>query len=629
MSWPAGVARFQGSPAPAPAPYRRDFDDEGEGSGWAPFSAHSNAGVDVNQGTALKATTVMAAVTMLCEDFAKCEPVLYRLDSSKKRVEATDHELYQLFVAPNEWQTWFEFAEMMQFSLVLRGNAYAVKIRDRRGRVVRLIPVNADWCALWESPEGPLFYRVTPNGLHLRAELIGQPFLIPAEDVLHIKGFSMNGLVGASRIALANDAIGLAIAYERQATQWFSNGAMPSGVLTTDERLQDGAAKRMADDWRGMKAGLQNAGKILVLEQGLKYQQIAMTAQAAEFVASRNFQIQEVTRIFRIPAHMLGDLQRATMSNIEQLSQEYINLTITGYTGRWGSRMTRDWDLKRDGLYLDFNLNVLTRANVTARYNNYARGITGGFLTRNEAREDDHRDPKPGGDELLQPLNMSAQGSHATGAGADGGGRPPEGDANASVKPRRLRDFDPDQPRDDHGRWTSGGMTPEDAQKNYDERKVPDGFFVHGRAGSQELSDSSVIQMTQSVDVADQYAGADGSVWYLKPSSDAEVLDLSGAKAADEEKLGAAIEHSWENGTLPADAPEYASAREARDDMAPQFSPHDIVNSAEAFDNVSWTNWLYENTGATFVKTPDGAVALDKSAVDAVKVPNPVNGTGG
>ena len=434
MSWPAGVARFQGSPAAAPAPYRRDFGDEWGDSGWTPFSAHSNAGIDVNQGTALKATTVMAAVTMLCEDFAKCEPVLYRLDTDKKRVQATDHELYQLFVAPNEWQTWFEFAEMMQFSLVLRGNAYAVKIRDRRGRVVRLVPVNADWCALWESPEGGLFYRVTPNGLHLRAELVGQPFLIPDEDMLHIKGFSMNGLVGTSRIAIANDAIGLAIAYERQATQWFSNGAMPSGVLTTEERLADGAAKRMADDWRGMKAGLQNAGMILVLEQGLKYQQIAMTAQAAEFVASRNFQIQEVTRIFRIPAHMLGDLQRATMNNIEQLSQEYINLTITGYTGRWGARLTRDWNLKRDGLYLDFDLNVLTRANVTARYNNYARGITGGFLTQNEARIDDHRDPLPGGDELLQPLNMSAQGSHATGAGADGGGRPPANSADASLK---------------------------------------------------------------------------------------------------------------------------------------------------------------------------------------------------
>ena len=425
-------ALYASSSRAPPVARLRDFGDGYDDSGWSPFSAASAAGIDVNQGTALKATTVMAAVTMLCEDFAKCEPVLYRLDSDQRRVEAADHELFDLFIEPNDWQTWFEFAETMQFSLVMRGNAYAVKIRDRRGRVLRLIPVNADWVALWESPDGALFYRVTPNGLHLRAELIDQPFLIPAEDVLHIKGFSMSGLTGASRIALAHDAVGLAVAYERQAANWFANGAAPSGVLTTDKTLQDGAAKRMADDWRDRKSGLHNAGKVLVLEQGLKYQQIAMTAQQAEFIASRNFQIQEITRIFRIPAHMLGDLQRATMSNIEQLSQEYINLTITGFTSRWGARISRDWGLKRAGLTLDFKLDMLTRANITARYNNYARGIAGGFLVPNEARVDDHRDPMPGGDKLLTPSGMGAP-SQASGAKAEGGGRPPDGSAEASV----------------------------------------------------------------------------------------------------------------------------------------------------------------------------------------------------
>jgi HK97 family phage portal protein len=410
----------------------RDYGDGYDDSGWTPFSTASNTGVAVNQGTALKATTVMACVTMLCEDFAKCDPVLYRVDDEHRRVEARDHELFALFAAPNEWQTWFEFAEMMQFSLVLRGNAYAVKLRDRRGRVVKLVPVNADWVALWESPDGALFYRVTPNGLHLRAELMGQPFLIPAEDVLHVKGFSMSGLTGASRIALAADAIGLAVAYERQATQWMGNSAAPSGVLTTDKILTDGAAERVADDFRKRKTGLVNAGKVLVLEQGLKFQQMGMTAQAAEFVASRNFQIQEVTRIFRIPAHMIGDLQRATMNNIEQLSQEYINLTMTGYTKRWAARIAYEWGLKSLGLVLDFDLSTLSRANITARFNNYARAIAGGFWTQNEARIDDGKDPLPGGDKLLTPSGMGAP-SHVSGAGAEGGGRPPAGSADAAL----------------------------------------------------------------------------------------------------------------------------------------------------------------------------------------------------
>ena len=417
-------------------PQKRDF-----GDGWSnfsPFSAHSNTGVDVNQYTSLKATTVMACVTMLCEDFAKCEPSIFYVDDKGRRIKAKNHELFDLLETPNDWQTGFEFREMMQFSLVLRGNAYAAKIRNKRGEVIKLVPINADWVALWEAPTGELYWRVTPNGLHMMHELVGQPFLIPDEDILHIKGLSMNGLTGISRISVANDAIGLALAYERQAAQWMSNSASLSGVLSTDQKLTEATAERLRKDWKEKKAGLSNAGNIAVLEQGLKFLPTSMSAQAAEFVNSRNFQIQEITRIFRIPPHMIGDLQRATNNNIEQLSQEYINLTITGYTQRWAARFSRDWGLKKQDLRVDFDLSILTRANITARYNNYARGITGGFLTQNECRIDDGRDPLENGDVLLQPLNMIEAGSHSTGAKADGGGRPENNSADASVTPKKL-----------------------------------------------------------------------------------------------------------------------------------------------------------------------------------------------
>ena len=279
--------------------------------GWLDgFSAHAVSGVDINQATALTATTVLAAVTMLCEDFAKLTPTIYRRNPDGSRAVANDHELYPLLYTPNDWQTYFEWAEMMQLSLVLRGNAYSVRIRDGRGNTIKLIPVNADWVGLWESPDGGIYYRITPNGLHLMHELWGQPFLIPAEDMLHVKGFSLNGLLGASRIAMAKEAIGLALGYERQAAQYMSQGASASGVLTTDQKLTPEAAKRMGQDWKDRKSGLQNAGKIVVLEQGLKYQPTTLTAADAQYIAARNLQIQEVTRIFRIPAHMLGDLAR-------------------------------------------------------------------------------------------------------------------------------------------------------------------------------------------------------------------------------------------------------------------------------------------------------------------------------
>ena len=408
---------------------------EGDASWGFGWNDHAASGVEVNQATALTATTVLSAVTMLAEDFAKLTPTVYRRGPDGAREPAADHELHDLLYLPNSWQNYFEWAETMQLSLVLRGNAYSVKIRDRRGRVTALIPVNADWVALWEAPDGGLFYRITPNGLHMRAQLVGQPFLIPAEDVLHVRGFSLNGLLGASRIALAKEAIGLSLGYERQAAQYMSQGSNASGILTTDAKLTPDAAKRMAQDWKDKRTGIQNAGKIVVLEQGLKYQPTVLTAADAQFIAGRNLQIQEVTRIFRIPAHMIGDLARSTNNNITQLAQEYINLTMSSYTSRWAWKLDTDFGLRRQNLFVDYDLTQLSRADITTRYNNYARGIMGGFLKPNEARLDDGRNPDPAGDKLLEPANMSAMGSHASGTGADGGGRPEEGSADADPKP--------------------------------------------------------------------------------------------------------------------------------------------------------------------------------------------------
>lgn len=414
----------------ASAELQKEF---GDGWGHGFFNAHAVSGVEVNQATALTATTVLAAVLMLCEDFAKLTPTIYRRLPDGSRKVADDHELYPLLYQPNDWQNWFEFAEMMQGSLVMRGNAYAVKIRNGRGAVVRLIPVNADWVALWEAPDGGIYYRVTPTGLHLMHELAGVPFLIPDEDILHVRGFSLNGLLGVSRIVLGKEAIGLSIGYERQAAGYMSQGATQSGLLTTEQKLTADAAARMSVDWKEKKGGLQNAGKIVVLEQGLKYQPTTLTAVDAQFIAARNLQIQEVTRLFRIPAHMLGDLARSTNNNITQLAQEYINYTMSGYTSRWSWKLDTAFGLRAQNLFVDFDLTQLSRGDITTRYNNYARGIMGGFLKPNEARIDDGRDPDPAGDKLLEPANMSAMGSQASGTGADGGGAPEKNSADEGV----------------------------------------------------------------------------------------------------------------------------------------------------------------------------------------------------
>jgi HK97 family phage portal protein len=434
------------------------------------FNSESNAGVNVNQQTALNATAVLACVTMLSEDFAKLTPRIFRTDpDTGESTDADDHPLYDLLYAPNDWQNWFEFAEMTQVSLLLRGNGYAVIVRDGRGNPIKLIPVNADWVALWEAPDGGLFYRVTANGLHMMAELRGEPFLVPIADMFHIRGFTANGLLGASRIMLAKEAVGLALGLEQQASRWMANRAHLSGILTTDAKLTKDAAERIAQDWKDLKAGLSNAGKIAVLEQGLKYLPIAMNANDLQIISQRTFQLQEVARIWRIPLHMLGDLTRSTNNNIGQQSQEYINLTLSSYTSRWRWKLHSTFALRPAKLFIDFDLSELTRADITARYNNYARAITAGFLTPEEARVDDGRDPKPTFGKLLTPANLSAAGSDATGAGADGGGRPPNGDADANpraLRPRGAfisvrRDFNADQPRDANGEFAGGAALTE------------------------------------------------------------------------------------------------------------------------------------------------------------------------
>lgn len=391
------------------------------------WSVASSAGIEINQQTALASSSVMACVMMLTEDVAKLPVSLFKFRADKSRQAIVDHPLAELFEDPNEWQTWLEFAEMVQCGLVLRGNGYAVIIRDWRGKPIKLVPINPDRCALWEGPDGNLFYRVTPFGLHEMAELRDMPYLIPFEDMFHLRGLSVNGLLGASRIALARDAIGLTIAQERQAATWIGAGSRPSGILATEQKLTDADVNRLKSRWKEINAGLQNSGKAAILEAGLKWTPLSISAKELEFIAARGFQVQEIARMFRIPPHMIGELSRSTNNNITQQSQEYVNYTISGYTRRWKAKLRKTFDLRDGDIHVDYDLSELVRADITARYNAYRIGIMSSFLKPNEARIDDGRDPDPDGGKLLQPQNMAEAGSQSTGTAPDDAGRPEDG----------------------------------------------------------------------------------------------------------------------------------------------------------------------------------------------------------
>lgn len=398
-------------------------------TGWM---SPSVTGININQYTSLNSTAVLAATTMLCEDVAKLPWTIFRHADDKSRKEAKDHFLYELLHEPNEWMNGLEFREMLQTGIVLRGNGYAVIKRDGRGRPIALIPWNPDRVMQWIATTGQIFYRLVAHNIHEQALLrvladqLINGALIPFDDMLHIRGFSLDGLMGMSRISLAREAIALGLSQEQQAARWMGQGAKPSGMLTTDQKLTPDAAKRLAADFKENVAGLQNSGKIIVGEQGLKFQPFTMTSADLEFIASRQFQLQDVARIFRIPPHMIGELSRSTNNNIAQMGQEYINFTLTGYTNRWRAKLSTTFGLRKDNLSVEFDYSDLTTADMTARINNWRIAIMSMMATPNQARIDLGWEPADdeGADQLHFPQNMAAAGSQSTGNAPDGAGRP-------------------------------------------------------------------------------------------------------------------------------------------------------------------------------------------------------------
>lgn len=406
------------------------------------FSSQSVTGVAVNQYTALNATPVMACVAMLAEDVAKLPWTVVRQAAGEEAKEATDHFLYDLLQEPNEWMNGLEFREMIQLGLIMRGNGYAAILRDRRNRPLMLVPINPDWVALWVVPSGERFYRVTAADMHLRAILSQSAFwsetgMFPAEDMLHIRGFSSGGLLGASRIALAREAIALSLAQEQQAARWMGNGAKPSGMLSTDQKLNDDTKARLKTDIKENWTGLQNSGKMIIGEQGLKFQPFSMNSTDLEFIASRKYQVEEVARLFRIPLHMLASMDRSTNNNISQQAQEYVNYTLTGYTLRWAAKFSQAFNLRADRCSIAFDYSALTMADMTTRVNTWRTMVMSMLGTPDEGRIDlstpfSPMPPKGGAaDELQFPANMASAGSQSSGTAPDGAGRPAAQDSPA------------------------------------------------------------------------------------------------------------------------------------------------------------------------------------------------------
>ncbi|MGC1300921.1 MAG: phage portal protein [Caulobacteraceae bacterium] len=402
-------------------------------------SVASASGAQISQATAMTVSAVYGCVTRLATDLARCTPYLYRRSKDGIEEREDDHPLYELFERPNPQQEWFEFAFQMWVGYLLRGNCYAPIQRDSRGDPTALIPVNPDAAMVLEAADGNVFINMNRLGLWQIAMLRDFPVAIPSDDVFHLRGLTFNSLVGVSTIGLARDAIGLSMALEQQASRWIANGARPSTWLKSPKQLTDAAAKRLKTQFDDLHAGYQNTGKTVVLEDGLEPVALQLTSVDLQFIAQRQWQPEDVCRFFGVPPHKIGLYadKRSDPQPITAQDQDYVNSAVTWRATAFEKRFAWTFGLDRDArgrrlprdeqLRLKHDLPELLRADITTQANVSRLNVLSGITTQNEERAARGLPPLPGGDRLMMPTNMAAEGSNVSGQAPDGAGRPSGG----------------------------------------------------------------------------------------------------------------------------------------------------------------------------------------------------------
>ena len=390
------------------------------GSAYSFFFGSSSAGKRVNERSAMQMTAVYSCVHILAEAVAGLPLHLYRYKEDGGKEKAIDHPLYLLLHdEPNPEMSSFVFRETLMTHLLLWGNAYAQIIRNGKGEVIALYPLMPDRMTVDRDRDGKLYYEYTVS-TDDTPTVKGTVVRLNSSDVLHIPGLGFDGLVGYSPIAMAKNAIGMAIACEEYGAKFFANGAAPGGVLEHPGTIKDPG--RVRESWQSTFGGSGNANKIAVLEEGMKYTPIGISPEQAQFLETRKFQINEIARIFRVPPHMVGDLEKSSFSNIEQQSLEFVKYTLEPWLVRWEQSIQRTLfsPEEKKRYFAKFNVEGLLRGDYASRMTGYATARQNGWMSANDIRELENMDRIPaeeGGDLYLINGNMLPLGN--AGAFAD------------------------------------------------------------------------------------------------------------------------------------------------------------------------------------------------------------------
>jgi len=369
------------------------------------YGTTSVTGAMVTADSAMRVAAVHAAVNVIAKTMASLPLHVYeRVGNGKTR--ASTHPLYELLHSkPNSWQTSFEFRSQMQWNLCLRGNAYALISWAGRDRVQELLPLHPDRMTVTQRDDLSLVYEYQrPNGTRIQFE---------AEEILHIRGMSSDGIVGRSVLEDARDVLGVAQATQEYAGRLFKNDATPGVVIKSPKPLGKEAANRLRESWNQAFSGAGNARRTAVLEDGLTIERISMTADDSQFLETRKMSRSEIAGLFGVPAHMIGDMDRATFSNIEHQGIEFATHCIRPWAVNWEQALSRALFTAPWLYFAEFNLDALTRGDIKSRYDAYAVGRNWGWLSVNDIRSLENLNPIQGGDVYLEPLNMRRAGDES------------------------------------------------------------------------------------------------------------------------------------------------------------------------------------------------------------------------
>lgn len=364
------------------------------------FGRPTSSGKVVSPGSAMQVTAVWTCNKILGECVGMLPFGVYK-QAGESRSPATRHAVHRLLHdEPNPEMSAIDYRMAMTSALCLWGNSYSKIARRKDGTPVALWPLPSQLVRA-DRDKGNLVYKYTPAA--------GGSEVLRASDVLHVRGMSYDGINGISPISLLGNAIGLAMALEEYASRFFSNGGVPSLVLQAPSELGAEAIKNIRASWKSLYGGVENSNEVAVLEQGMTVKEMGTTPDKAQSVESRKFQLGEIARIYRMPPHMLADLERATFSNIEQQSIEFVTFTLMPWLTMWEQAVNRSlFSEEEKGTYFaKFNVDALLRGDTASRYAAYAIARQWGWMSADDVRAKEDMNPIPdGGDQYLVPMNM-------------------------------------------------------------------------------------------------------------------------------------------------------------------------------------------------------------------------------